>query len=211
MKKLVTMILVASFALAGTSVFAQNVVVEAGFGVSTTSFNVLGYKPNADLYGGTFGVSYQMPLGVTGLGFAPGLQFKYFTKGGVDAFGITDVSFTETYLAVPLDFNYTFPISDDVKMLVLAGPTIDVGLTSRVKEKNTGVEYDIYSGSLSDYTKYSRFDILLGGGLAFDVVEAVRFSVRYDYGVLNRNGGNLTSGLLKVHRSQIKLGVGLLF
>ena len=53
--------------------------------------------------------------------------------------------------------------------------------------------------------------MLLGGGLAFDVMDAVRFSVRYDYGVINRNGGNLTSGLLKIHRSQLKLGVGFMF
>ncbi|MBQ1865677.1 MAG: hypothetical protein II151_02010, partial [Bacteroidales bacterium] len=78
------------------------------------------------------------------------------------------------------------------------------------KEKSSGLEYDIYSGSLSGYTNYSRFDLLLGGGLAFDVMDAVRFSVRYDYGVINRNGGS-TSGLLRIHRSQLKLGVGFLF
>ena len=73
------------------------------------------------------------------------------------------------------------------------------------------MEYDIYSGQLKDYTKYGRFDVLIGGGVAFDVMDAVRFSVRYDYGLLNRNGGNLTSGVLKIHRSQLKLGVGFLF
>ena len=73
------------------------------------------------------------------------------------------------------------------------------------------MEYDIYSGQLSGYTKYSRFDVLLGGGLGLDVMDAVRFSIRYDYGVVNRNGGNLTSGVLKIHRSQLKLGVGFMF
>ena len=33
----------------------------------------------------------------------------------------------------------------------------------------------------------------------------------YDYGVVNRNGGNLTSGVLKIHRSQLKFGVGFMF
>jgi hypothetical protein len=42
-------------------------------------------------------------------------------------------------------------------------------------------------------------------------MDAVRFSIRYDYGVVNRNGGNLTSGVLKIHRSQLKLGVGFMF
>ena len=211
MRKLLTIILVGAMSLAGTSSFAQNIVVEAGFGMSNTNFNALGYKANADLFGGTLGVSYEIPVLAQTIGFAPGVQFGFFTKSDVNAFNITNVSFTETYLAVPLDFNIKFPVSDDMRFLIVAGPTLDFGITSRVKEKASTMEYDIYSGQLSGYTKYSRFDVLLGGGVAFDVMDAVRFSVRYDYGVINRNGGNLTSGLLKVHRSQLKIGVGFIF
>ena len=211
MRKLLTIILVGTMSLAGTSSFAQNIVVEAGFGMSNTNFNALGYKANADLFGGTLGVSYEIPVLAQTIGFAPGVQFGFFTKSDGNAFNITNVSFTETYLAVPLDFNIKFPVSDDMRFLIVAGPTLDFGITSRVKEKASTMEYDIYSGQLSGYTKYSRFDVLLGGGVAFDVMDAVRFSVRYDYGVINRNGGNLTSGLLKVHRSQLKIGVGFIF
>ena len=211
MKRFFTTILAASMMLAGTSMFAQNVVVEAGFGMSNTNFNALGYKANADLFGGTLGVSYAIPVIEQTLDFAPGVQFGYFTKGNVDIYGYDNVSFTETYLAVPLDFNFKIDMSEDMRFLIFAGPTLDLGLTSRIKEKATSMEYDIYSGKLSDYTKYGRFDVLIGGGVGFDVMDAVRFSVRYDYGLINRNGGNLTGGLLKIHRSQLKLGVGFLF
>ncbi len=211
MKRFFTTILAASMMLAGTSMFAQNVVVEAGFGMSNTNFNALGYKANADLFGGTLGVSYAIPVIEQTLDFAPGVQFGYFTKGNVDIYGYDNVSFTETYLAVPLDFNFKIDMSEDMRFLIFAGPTLDLGLTSRIKEKSTSMEYDIYSGKLSDYTKYGRFDVLIGGGVGFDVMDAVRFSVRYDYGLINRNGGNLTGGLLKIHRSQLKLGVGFLF
>lgn len=198
-------------ALVGASVHAQNLVAEVGFGLSTTRFDYSLGHANADLFGGTLGLSYDIPLIEGTIGFAPGLQFGYFTKSDVNAFNITNVSFTETYLAMPLDLNVKFNVADDMRLVFFAGPTLDLGLTSRIKEKSTGVEYDIYSGTLKDYTKYSRFDVLLGGGIAFDVMDAVRFSVRYDYGVVNRNGGNLTSGLLKIHRSQLKLGVGFMF
>lgn len=211
MKRILTTLLAASMMLAGTSMFAQNVVVEAGFGMSNTNFNALGYKANADLFGGTLGVSYAIPVIEQTLDFAPGVQFGYFTKGNVDIYGYDNVSFTETYLAVPLDFNFKIDMSEDMRFLIFAGPTLDLGLTSRIKEKSTSMEYDIYSGKLSDYTKYGRFDVLIGGGVGFDVMDAVRFSVRYDYGLINRNGGNLTGGLLKIHRSQLKLGVGFLF
>lgn len=211
MRKVLTTILAATMAFVGTSVHAQNLVAEVGLGLATTRFDYTLGHANADLFGGTLGLSYDIPLIEGTVGFAPGIQFGYFTKGDVNAFNIASVSFTETYIAVPLDLNIKFNVSDDMRLVFFAGPTLDLGLTSRIKEKSTGVEYDIYSGTLSDYTKYSRFDVLLGGGLAFDVMDAVRFSVRYDYGVINRNGGNLTSGLLKIHRSQLKLGVGFMF
>lgn len=211
MKKLITMILAASLALAGSNAFAQNLMAEVGFGMSDTRFDYTLGHTNAALFGGTLGLSYEIPVVEGTLGFAPGVRFGYFTKGDVDIYGYEDISFTESYLSVPLDFNLKFDMSEDMRFVVFAGPTLDIGLTSRVKEKSTSVNYDIYDGALSDYTKYSRFDVLIGGGVGFDVMDAVRFSVRYDYGLINRNGGNLTSGFLKIHRSQLKLGVGFLF
>jgi len=210
MKKILTTILAVSMAFAGTTLSAQNLVAELGVGLSNTNFNALGYKANADLYGGTLGLSYEMPV-YGNIGFAPGLRFGYFTKGDVDVYGYDSVAFTETYLEVPLDFNIHLPMSEDMSFVIFAGPTVDLGLTSRIKEATTSAEYEIYSGELSEYTKYSRFDVLIGGGIGLDVMDAVRFSLRYDYGLINRNGGNLTSGILRIHRSQLKLGVGFIF
>ena len=204
--------------LAGTSMSAQNLAIEAGFGMSNTNFNVANlYKANADLFGGTIGLAYRVPLAVEGLGFDTGLFFGYFTKSGIDAFakildnGLSNVSFTEEYLQVPLNLDFRIPMSDDMTLMIMAGPTLDLGLSSTVKEKGSGMQYRIYDGMLSDFTKYRRYDVLIGGGLAFDVMDAVRFSVRYDYGLVNRNGGSFTGGLLKIHRSQLKIGVGFLF
>ena len=212
MKKILTTLLAASMMLAGTSVFAQNLAVEAGFGLSSTRFNYTLGSTTADLYGGTLGLSYEIPVVEGTIGFAPGIQVGYFTGGDVNLpFNLGKASFNESYLAVPLDLNLHLPISEDMKFLMVAGPTLDLGLTSRAKLKDTSAEYDIYDGALGDMTKYNRFDVLIGGGLGLDVMDAVRFTVRYDYGLINRNGGNLTSGFLKVHRSQLKLGVGFLF
>lgn len=212
MKKILTTLLAASMMLAGTSVFAQNLAVEAGFGLSSTRFNYTLGSTTADLYGGTLGLSYEIPVVEGTIGFAPGVQVGYFTGGDVNLpFNLGKASFNESYLAVPLDLNLHLPISEDMKFLIVAGPTLDLGLTSRAKLKDTSAEYDIYDGALGDMTKYNRFDVLIGGGLGLDVMDAVRFTVRYDYGLINRNGGNLTSGFLKVNRSQLKLGVGFLF
>ncbi len=212
MRKIVTTILVGVLALAGSTAFAQNIAVEAGFGLSSTRFNYTLGSATADLYGGTVGLSYEIPVVEGSIGFAPGIQFGYFTGADVNLpFKLGQASFNESYLAVPLDLNLHLPVSDDIKFLIVAGPTLDFGLSSRAKVKETSIEYDIYDGALGDMTKYTRYDVLVGGGMGVDVMDAVRFTVRYDYGVINRNGGNLTSGFLKVHRSQLKLGVGFLF
>ncbi|MBR1926953.1 MAG: PorT family protein [Bacteroidales bacterium] len=218
MRKVFIPVLATLMMLAGTSMSAQNLSIEAGFGMSNTNFNVANfYKANADLFGGTVGLNYRVPLAVEGLGFDTGLIFAYFTKSGVDVFAkisgeaLSNVAFTEEYLQVPLNLDFRIPMSDDLSLMILAGPTLDLGLSSTVKEKSSGMRYRIYDGMLSDFTKYRRFDVLIGGGLAFDVMDAVRFSVRYDYGLVNRNGGNFTGGVLKIHRSQLKLGVGFLF
>ena len=76
-------------ALVGTSVHAQNLVAEVGFGLSTTRFDYSLGHANADLFGGTLGLSYDIPLIEGTIGFAPGLQFGYFTKSDVNAFNIT--------------------------------------------------------------------------------------------------------------------------
>ena len=60
MKKILTTLLAASMMLAGTSVFAQNLAVEAGFGLSSTRFNYTLGSTTADLYGGTLGLSYEI-------------------------------------------------------------------------------------------------------------------------------------------------------
>ena len=53
MKKLFTTLLAASMMLAGTTVFAQNLCLEAGFGLSSTKFDLpLINDKTADLYGG---------------------------------------------------------------------------------------------------------------------------------------------------------------
>ena len=212
MKKLFTTLLAASMMLAGTTVFAQNLCLEAGFGLSSTKFDLpLINDKTADLYGGTIGLSYEIPVVQDVFGVAPGVQFGYFTGSKVELpFNLGEAGFAESYVAVPIDLNLHLAVSDDMKFLVFAGPTLDLGITSTVKRDGSDKSLDFYEGTLSDLSKYTRYDVLVGGGLGLDVMNAVRFTVRYDYGLVNRNGGS-TSDLLKIHRSQLKLGVGFLF
>ena len=57
-------------------------------------------------------------------------------------------------------------------------------------------------------TKPNKFDILIGGGVALDVMDMVRVSVGYNQGLLNRN--NDSDGSV-IKTSGVNFGVAYLF
>ena len=59
-----------------------------------------------------------------------------------------------------------------------------------------------------DEYKYGRFDVMLGGGVAVDFFDIVRFNIGYDYGLVNRYTGDAD---YTRHRSQLTVGVAYLF
>ena len=55
---------------------------------------------------------------------------------------------------------------------------------------------------------YGRWDVMVGGGMGFDLINRIRLSVGYDFGMLNRN---TNSTAIARHRNQLNAGVALLF
>lgn len=205
MKKIFTAVLAAAMMLVGTSAFAQ---LSAGAGFMNSAFN--NGKESTALNGLYAGVSYNIPI-AGGLGVAPGVYYSYLTKKNSGKLG-TLVSYagdrTDMYLAVPLDLNYGIRISDGFKALLFAGPTFSYGLSS--KTKVTGSFAGITAGSTTnnyENKNYSRIDVMLGGGVGFELENIVRFTVGYDYGMLDLD--KTDTG--KLHRSQLHAGVAFLF
>lgn len=197
--------------LVGTSAFAQ-ASLGAGFvhGKTDIDVSLLGIatkEVDASLNGFYVGGSYNIPVGTSGLGIAPGLYFSYLTKDNADL-AVTKGDLTETYFTVPVDLNLGVPVADGVRFIVFGGPTLSYGLTSKVAvgsgdSKHT---YSIYDGELSNWAKYKNFDIMVGGGVGLDLENMVRFTVGYDYGLLNRGGSSID-----VHKQQLHAGVAFLF
>ncbi|MBR4593492.1 MAG: outer membrane beta-barrel protein [Bacteroidaceae bacterium] len=79
-------------------------------------------------------------------------------------------------LYVPVDFNYGFNLSSDIKLSVFAGPTFDLGLIYNTKD------YDCYK---KEEGNMSRFDILLGGGAWLTFQDQYRLQIGYKAGLLN--------------------------
>ncbi len=207
MKKIITTVLAASLMLLGTNAFAQ-LSVGFGFTNAATSFKVSAFgisaSDKANLNGFFAGGSYNVKIGESGLGVAPGIYFSYLTKNDVDVFGLTTCDFNETYIGVPVDVNFTLPIGDGINGIIYAGPTFSYGISSKVKDGD--VEYDIYDGELSTYTDYKRFDVQLGGGIGIEFYDMIRFTVGYDFGMMDRGPSNV-----EIKRNKLNVGVAYVF
>lgn len=193
--------------LLGTNAFAQ-LSVGAGFVNSKTNLNIslagiLSAKADAVTNGFFLGGSYNIPIGTSGLGVAPGIRFSYLTNNDVDL-KIADGDFSETYLSVPVDINFGVALADGIKGLIYAGPAFSYGLTSQIKSGS--IEYDIYDGELKELSDYKRFDVLLGGGFGVEFYDMVRFTVGYDWGMLDRG-----PSAIEVKRNQLSVGVAYIF
>lgn len=202
--------------LVGTSAFAQ-FSAGAGFVNSTDRTKAGGTTTTTGLNGFYAGASYNIPLGGSGLGVAPGLYYSLLTKKDAGAAGTLAVKhdLTEHYLSLPIHLNYGIAVANGVRLGAYAGPTMALGLASTAKVK-TDVDLPIFGkitadskvNNYKDGADYRRFDVLLGGGVACEFEDMVRFEVGYDYGVLDRYTGKSD---INRHRSQIHVGVAYLF
>ncbi len=207
MKRFLTTVLAASLMLIGTNAFAQ-LSVAAGFGNSQTKFdinvlNVIKTSHKANLNGFYAGASYNIPVGTSGLGVAPGVYFAYMTDKDVDIY-VASGDLVESYLEIPLDLNMKFPIADGLNGVIYAGPTFAYGVASKINSGSTTI--DLYDGTISNYLDYNRIDVLAGGGIGVEFENMVRFDVGYDFGLLNRGGSTVG-----VHRNQLHAGVAFIF
>ena len=209
MKKIITTVLAASLMLLGTNAFAQ-LSVGFGFANAETKFNALGIvNAKANLNGFFAGGTYNLKIGQSGLGIAPGIYFSYLTKNDVDL-KVTTMDFTETYVGVPVDINFTIPISDGIKGIIYAGPTFSYGISSKGKIGST--EFDLYDGDLKEILTqttsidYKRFDVQLGGGIGLELYDMIRFTVGYDFGMMDRG-----SSILEIKRNRLNVGVAYVF
>lgn len=216
MKKIFTTIFAASMMLVGTAALAQP-SIGVGFANSTDKWKSGNTTTTNNLSGFYVGGSYNINL-VGALNVAPGVFYSLLTKSDADNFGgFYDIKadVTEHYLSVPVMFNAGLNLADGIVGRIYAGPTLAYGLASNNKINHTvtiPVLGTFNSGdkinNYDDDNNYRRFDIMLGGGVAVDFFDMVRFNVGYDYGLVNRYSGD---GDITRHRGQLNVGVAYLF
>ena len=106
----------------------------------------------------------------------------------------------EHYIGVPLPVNYKFNIGQVNGFFVYAGPTLLFGLATvnlfkSPSQTRRGKEQE-------------KFDVLLGGGVGYDLKDKFRFKLGLDWGFLDRSRDIQWH---TEHTCQILLGVEYLF
>lgn len=203
MKKFITVIAAGLMLLAGTNAFAQ-MSFGAGYVNSIETMKIGDLVSKTPANGFCVGANYRIPL-ARGLSFTPGLNYEFITAKSTtkNAFFSATGRLTEHYINIPLTFSYGIAFGN-AKAFVFAGPTGSLGLASTTSAKGNILGFK-NSGSVNNYDDddYGRFDILLGGGLGVEFLENLRFTVGYDFGLLNRALVNNVT----LHRNQLTVGI----
>ena len=200
--------------LIGTAAIAQP-SLGIGYLNSTDKVKSGSTTKTTNLSGFYVGGSYNINLAGS-FGVAPGLYYGLATKSDADSyFGInTNVDVTEHYLSIPVMFNAGLTFADGIVGRIYAGPTLAYGIASNLKytaSASIPVLGTVSKGDkVNNYddSDYGRFDVMLGGGVAVEFFDMIRFNVGYDYGLVNRYTGDDD---ITRHRSQFNIGVAYLF
>ena len=187
-------ILVAAILLIGCiSASAQSFGVGGGFVNSSTRFGNSESDPMNGFYAqGTADLNLTNAFSIVA-----GLRYMY-TGANKDLYFFTGKTANHT-LGVPVMAKANLFNNGDIKAFLFAGPTFYYGLSS--KSNVGGHKVDHYDGILN------RFNATIGGGVGIDAMEAVRFTIGYDYGLTNR----YQSGNTKANSADIRFGVAFLF
>ncbi len=189
--------IILTLALAAVAAVCANAQIGIGLGYTTKNLQTGdNSKALAGLYvGGNYNIEV-----ANGICVAPGVDIAYVSNSGTVA--TVDYKNTELYLGIPIHFNYAIEIANGFKLTPFAGPTISFGLSSKHEDELLGTS-DLYGNN----SNYGRFDILVGGGVAFDVQDLIRVSFGYNLGLLDRDSSDDTT----TKASGLHFGVAYLF
>lgn len=140
-------------------------------GVVKTDYNGFNFGPV-----GEFNIVQNLDLRY---GFLYSLLLKH-TDNGISG----TIDYSGHFVDLPVQAQYSFPLTNDLKVFAFGGPTLNFGIAqnSVLKVGGSSTTTDLYEAN-DDLT---RFDVKLGlgGGLRFSSFE---LRVGYDWGMLDLN------------------------
>ena len=187
-------ILVVAILLIGyISASAQNFGIGGGFVNSTTNIGNTSSAFNGGYVQATADLNLSNAFSVVA-----GLRYMYTAANK----GISLPFFGKTVsqaVGVPVFAKMNVINTGDMKAFLFAGPTLYYGLA--FKSQSGELIANWYENET-----FKPLNVTVGGGIGLDVMEAVRFTIGYDYGVTNR----LSTTSSKSNTGDIRLGVTFL-
>ena len=186
----------AALMLIGTTAFAQS--IGAGYAQSTHKFG----KTSVAANGFYVGVGYTAEI-MPGLNLNPGLYYEFLTDDeNFSGVGLLQGKTTEHYVNVPLHISYGMDFAPTFGMFIYGGPTASVGIASTTNGAVLNTNQNNYEDD-----DYSRFDIMLGGGVGVNLMKKIRITVGYDFGMLDRYKDDDYT----IKRNRLTAGVAYIF
>lgn len=194
-------LLAAAVALPGLDAAAQ---VSAGVGYLGGQIKESqgGVSQTTPTYGVYAGLSYNLPLGVSGLSFEPGLFYGYGNGTLKTRGGLADLILQDLYL--PLRLWIDRPITPKFDVFAAVGPMLGLGLVGEIK--SMGLAVNVYDSSVMKGTALKRFDVLFGAEAGFMLWNHLQFRAGFDYGLLD-----VEEGETNAHRSCVHFGLAYAF
>ena len=203
MKRIITLVAAVVMMAFATNSFAQ-MSVGAGYLHAGDQVTLKGLEAvEVGMNGAYAGVSYNLPISDL-IGVTPGLYYSFlYTKDSAFE-GALGAKVIEHFVNVPVYFNVGFDISDNARFFVFAGPTVQLGLSSKATATVLGqsVDVDRYEAG-----GYSRTNVLLGGGLGLNLGR-FQITAGYDHGMFNLDTED--DGTKRIKR-YAKAGIAYLF
>lgn len=183
----------------------------AGYVQSTQKMNNNSSTANGFYAGFGYTADFTPKGSAISLALNPGIYYEYLnsTSAGSIWFVSGESKTQEHYVNVPLQLSVGFNFAPTFKLFAYAGPTANVGIASSTK---SSVSVAGHTGSVdpTDNYKsgdYSRFDIMLGGGVGAEIMNKFRVNVGYDLGMLDRH----KSDDITLKRNRLTAGVAFIF
>lgn len=196
-----------TLALAFASSASAQLSIGLGYTGDNKTWSIIGENVKTNFNGFYVGADYTV-CHFGPIDFTPGLYLSFLGKTYKEPLfaGFSWVGkFSEININIPVNFSYGIDFSDSVRGFIYAGPTFLVGLSSQFKSTGEKKSSNIYSKQYG----YSRFNILLGGGIGVDFAEKLRVSVGYNAGVINRDLNRTLNG--KITEGGFHAGIAYLF
>ena len=184
MKKIIAL---AITALICANAFAQ-ISVGAGYMGSLTREKLSGAQKmrNLNANGAYIGAGYTIAL-TNDWSITPGLYYSFASCNETWMKGLAESTgrLNEHYVSIPVHFSVRW---DD--FFIYLGPSLEVGLSSVYTDKTSIIGLPVVETKFNYYDghhDYSRFNVMLGAGIGYDVTDSIRVTAGFDYGFLDRS------------------------